>query len=100
MRRRGPNLDKAYKRLPGISVTVDPERCDGCGLCVQRCFVGAMVLRDGKVKVGDSCKGCGRCVEICPRQAVSLTLENEDALVRRLVERIRAVADIQAEEPS
>ena len=100
MRRRGPNLDRAYKRLPGISVAVDPERCDGCGLCVQRCFVGAMVLRGGRVQVGDSCKGCGRCAEICPRQAVSLTLENEDALVRRLLERIRAVADIQAEEPT
>jgi UDP-glucose 4-epimerase len=46
------------------------EACDGCGICVERCFIQAMSLKHGKVVVGESCRGCGRCAAVCPRQAV------------------------------
>jgi ferredoxin len=94
MKKRGPNLDKAYKGLPGIRVEVDSKKCVGCGTCVERCFVSAMNLREGIAVPGESCKGCGRCVEACPHGAASLNIDNEEALYDRLVERIRAVADI------
>jgi ferredoxin len=94
LQKRGPNLDRAYKRLPGISVEVDPEKCEGCGVCVDRCFVAAMRLSEGKAVVGESCKACGRCVDNCPHGAVSLVLDNEDALFEQLIGRIKEVADI------
>jgi len=94
MHKRGPNLDRACKGLPGVSVEVDPEKCIGCGTCVERCFVAAMELRDGIAVTGESCRGCARCVDICPQEAISLNIEKEDMLYENLVKRIRAVADI------
>lgn len=91
---RGPNLDGAYERLPGISVTVAPDECDGCGLCVDRCFVSAIHMDDGKALIAGDCKGCGRCVEVCPRGAIILEVDGEDELMTQIKERIRAVASI------
>ena len=94
MQKRGPNLDRAYKALPGISVEVSPEKCDGCGICVDGCFVAAMELREGKAVVGESCKACARCVEACPNKAVSLNIDDEDMLYEQLLGQIKEVADI------
>lgn len=91
---RGPNLDKACKGLPGISVEIDYERCIGCGTCVENCFVKAASLVSGKVKIGEDCRGCGRCVELCPQQALKLNTDEEEALFQRMKQRIEAVADI------
>jgi ferredoxin len=96
MEKRGPNLDRAYKKLPGISITVNPEKCNGCGICVERCFVSEMTLVNGIATTSEDCKGCGRCVEVCPEEAVSLSIENEELLYRQLRDRISAVADIWA----
>jgi len=64
---------------PGAPVAavakVDPERCDGCGRCVEVCPTGAMTVGDdGKAHVEASrCRGCGACVQRCPRGAVVLS---------------------------
>ncbi len=29
-------------------IEIDPERCDGCGLCVPSCAEGAIQIIDGK----------------------------------------------------
>ena len=94
MQRRGTNLNRAYQALPGIRVKVDAARCNGCGLCAQRCFVAEMKVVNGTASPGAHCKGCGRCVEICPAGAVSLEIEDEETLYANLVSRIDAVADI------
>jgi ferredoxin len=94
MSRRGPNLDNTYRRLPGITVTVDLIKCDGCGLCADACFVAAIAVRDGKAVIGSDCKGCGRCAEICPVRAVTLKLDDEERLLAQLEERICQCADI------
>jgi Fe-S-cluster-containing hydrogenase component 2 len=41
---------------------------------VERCFIGAMRLQDGKAVVGEDCRGCGRCAQVCPQKAVQITL--------------------------
>ncbi|MBN2158446.1 MAG: 4Fe-4S binding protein [Spirochaetes bacterium] len=94
MQKRGPNLDTAYKKLPGITVAVVPEKCDGCERCVDACFVTAIRMSGGKAVIGEDCKGCGRCVEICPAQAITLKLDDEEKLLAQLEDRIREVADI------
>jgi ferredoxin len=96
MKDRGPNLDRAYKGLPGISVAVDREACNGCGICADRCFIGAMKVVDGRAVVPKDCRGCGRCVEICPRGALRIEMEDMELLISRMMERIGAVADIGA----
>ena len=94
MKRRGPNLDGAFKKLPGITVSVDETACNGCGMCEGACFVAAIAMRGGTAAIGPDCKGCGRCVEVCPPGAITLTLDNEDKLFTQIKERIRECADI------
>lgn len=94
MTKRGPNLDKAYKRLPGISVVSDPDLCTACGKCVESCFVNQIKIIDEIAVPGDGCKGCGRCVEICPEGALTLKLDEADVLIERMLDRVNAVADI------
>jgi ferredoxin len=56
-------------------VTIDPEKCEGNGECVDVCPVSILSLVDGKaVPSGDmnDCLGCESCVTICPHGAITL----------------------------
>ncbi len=94
MKKRGENLNKAYKKLPGVEVSINYDECNGCGVCADRCFVAAIQMKDGLPVIGQDCKGCGRCVQVCPQHAVEIHFEDKDTLVANLVERINKVADI------
>jgi Fe-S-cluster-containing hydrogenase component 2 len=52
----------------------DPARCADCGLCVDRCQVGALAADDGGAVtlLAERCIGCGLCVVACPTGALSL----------------------------
>jgi ferredoxin len=64
---------QGLQKMEGLEVRVG-EGCDGCGICVERCFIRAMQLRDGKAVAGENCRGCGRCALVCPKKAVRITL--------------------------
>ena len=54
---------------------VDYERCNGCGICVQRCQFGACKyeVRIDKSNIDPMrCFGCGLCETGCPRQAITM----------------------------
>ena len=55
-------------------VTIDEEKCDGCGLCINACHEAALQLVDGKAKlVADNlCDGLGACLPDCPRDAINI----------------------------
>jgi hypothetical protein len=94
MKNRGASLQGAYQRLPGLAVCVDAGKCEGCGKCVERCFLAEMALVNGKALIGPSCAGCGRCVENCPNGAVALNIKNEDGLYADLVQWIKGVSHL------
>jgi ferredoxin len=77
------------QKLEGLEVRVG-EACDGCGICVEHCFIKAMVIQGGKAVVGESCRGCGRCATLCPRQAVKVLLPPAASL-EKFLRRVRSL---------
>ncbi len=51
----------------------DKDKCESCGICVDRCQFKARALTDGNLEFWqDKCFGCGLCVKTCPEEAISL----------------------------
>jgi NAD-dependent dihydropyrimidine dehydrogenase PreA subunit len=54
-------------------VEIDSELCIGCGICIDRCQMGALNLIDDVSTVNrKKCLGCGLCVVTCSAEAIKL----------------------------
>ncbi|MCW4044988.1 MAG: thiamine pyrophosphate-dependent enzyme [Candidatus Bathyarchaeota archaeon] len=64
-------------------VTVDDEKCDGCGWCIEACEYGAITLhRDTrKALVCDTCGGEPLCIQWCPEGALNFGGKTTDKIV-------------------
>ncbi|MEA3328929.1 MAG: 4Fe-4S binding protein [Candidatus Omnitrophota bacterium] len=50
---------------------VDIEKCTGCRICVEKCPIDAISVKDEKAKINmDECIHCGTCHSVCPQGAV------------------------------
>ncbi len=59
--------------------TIDAFKCDGCGICVQRCPPQIMgLITDVAVIVTDLCEECGICNDVCPIDAVRFELPHRE----------------------
>jgi electron transport complex protein RnfB len=54
-------------------VEFNAELCNGCGVCIDKCQLGARELVDGIAVLNpDRCIGCGNCVALCAQNANTL----------------------------
>jgi pyruvate formate lyase activating enzyme len=64
-----------------------PNKCIGCGRCIEACPNGALSRGEERVEYDRSkCKLCGRCVEECPAEAV--ICYGKDMTVEEIVDEV------------
>ena len=62
---------------PKSEIQFYPDRCIGCGACLEVCEHGAQVLEDSvHVYLRENCEMCGACVDQCFSGALELTGES------------------------
>ncbi len=64
---RGGKLAQHSQMLP----EVNPKKCILCGLCVAKCDVNAIELKQSAIIDKNKCVGCAGCIAICPQGAIS-----------------------------
>jgi ferredoxin len=60
-------------------ISIDEEKCNGCGNCIPGCPEGAIQMIDGKARLISDlfCDGLGACLGECPEGAI--TIEEREA---------------------
>jgi 2-oxoglutarate ferredoxin oxidoreductase subunit delta len=81
-------LDSKDQAVPGGVVTILPQRCKGCGFCLEFCPRQVFVLskkfnakgyHPPEVADESRCLGCGLCSLICPELAIHVKRKEGDA---------------------
>ncbi len=80
---------KAAKQFPNPArlfatnyfVEVNLDGCIGCGICVKRCQMEAIVIENDKAIIDlERCIGCGLCVTTCPTTAMKLIKKEKETI--------------------
>ncbi len=81
-------------------VSIDAEKCTGCGDCIPMCAEGAVEVVDGSAALLSDilCDGLGACLGVCPEDAITVTPReavafDEDAVRKHLAERVPPASD-------
>ena len=73
-------------------ISIDETLCTGCGLCAEACHEGAIIMENGKAKLGreDFCDGLGDCLPACPANAISFEEREAPAYNEAAVQKAKA----------
>ncbi len=55
-------------------ISIDENKCNGCGVCIPDCPEGALQVIDGKARLVSDlyCDGLGACLKACPQDAMKI----------------------------
>ncbi|MGI6141221.1 MAG: FAD-binding protein [Caldicoprobacterales bacterium] len=54
-------------------LSINQNKCDLCGKCIETCPFGAMDIIEGRVVINEACKMCRICLKTCPGKAIVAT---------------------------
>ena len=54
-------------------ISIQQNKCDLCGKCIEVCPFGAMEIVDGRIEINAACRVCSICLKNCPNKAILLT---------------------------
>jgi len=68
--RQNPS-ENSNKQILQSFPKIDTELCLGCGVCVDECQSGAIIMEDNKAKIiNEKCINCRACINACPAEAI------------------------------
>ena len=92
--------EKAITRREDGFVLIDPEKCTGCGKCMDACYYDDVIYMNKDLNVAQKCTGCAhlldhgekqpRCVDACPTDALRWVDESEVGDAKPLVSGVGA----------
>lgn len=68
-------------------ISINEEKCTGCGLCIPDCPEGALQILDGKARLISDlfCDGLGACIGTCPEGAITVIEREAGAYDEKVV---------------
>jgi ferredoxin len=57
-----------------VTLSLDEEKCIGCGMCLLVCPHAVLSKNNGKAQIAhrDACMECGACATNCPVEAITV----------------------------